>query len=82
MNHTHERYQVLEEVPAEKDLLGEGVPSLGLDFKRIFTVPTDEIYRRIELNHARRRFHLTSPYLEHLISRFTHYQGRVALPSP
>ena len=78
--HTHERYQVLPTIPSDKDLLGDGVPSLGLDFKRFFTMPVDEIYRRIELDQTRRRCYLKSPYLEHLSNRFTHFQGRVAVP--
>ena len=80
-NHAHERYQVLPAIPLDKDLLGEGVPSLGLDFKRFFTMPADEIYRLIELAQTRRRCYLKSPYLEHLSNRFTHFQGRVAVPA-
>ena len=78
--HAHERYQVLPEITPDKDLLGSGAPRLGLDFKRIFTIPADEIYRRIALDQVRRRCFLKSPYREHLIHRFTHFHGRVALP--
>jgi len=38
-----ERYHVLEAVPIKSDADGKGLPSLGIDFKRYFTVPTDEL---------------------------------------
>ena len=79
-NHSHERFQLLAEVPSNNDLMGKGLPALGLDFKRIFTIRTEEVYRRIELEQTRRRSRLTSPYREHLTHRFTRFQGRVALP--
>lgn len=78
--HNHERYQLLPEIPPDRDRSGKGVPSLGLDFKRPFTVPVEEVYRRIALDQTARRGYLKSPYLEHLINRFTHFQSRVALP--
>lgn len=74
-----ERYQFLEVVPPTADALGEGLPELGIDFKRYFTVPTDEVYRRLE-GEAHRRCRLLSPYLQHLSTRFCFYQFRVALP--
>jgi len=74
-----ERYHFLEAVPKDIDALGIGLPELGIDFKRYFTIPTDEVYRRIEIE-ARRRCRLKSPYLEHLSTRFCYYQFRVALP--
>jgi hypothetical protein len=62
------------------DRLQEGLPELAIDFKRYFTVPTDEVYRRIELGEARRRCLLISPYLEHLSSRYAYFLSRIALP--
>jgi hypothetical protein len=53
---------------------------MGIDFKRYFTIPADETYRRVELGEAQRRCVLQSPYLEHLSSRFAYYLSRVALP--
>ncbi len=79
-SHNHERYQLLEAVPPDKDRMGCGMPALGLDFKRILTIPTEEIYRRIKLMKTLRRSRMTSPYREHLTNRFTRFQGRVALP--
>ena len=75
-----ERYQFLESVPKECDALEEGLPELGIDFKRYFTIPTDEVYKRIQGGSAKRRCRLASPYLEHLSTRFCYYQFRVALP--
>lgn len=57
-----------------------GLPELGIDFKKIFTIPTDEIYQRIALGQVKRRAVLVSPYLEHLSSRFAYFLSRIALP--
>jgi len=75
-----ERYHFLERIPGDLDFCGEGLPELSADFKRYFTLPTDEIYRRIELGMTRRRTVLCTPYLEHLSSRFAFYLSRVGLP--
>ncbi|MGA2584439.1 MAG: hypothetical protein ABSG31_14275 [Tepidisphaeraceae bacterium] len=74
------RFQCLEAVPAEQDSARQGLPSLGCDFRRFFTVPTDEIYKRIELGQIARRTHLVTPYAEHLLYRFCNFQARVPLP--
>ena len=66
-----DRYQFIEKVFSEDDLLGEGLPELGIDFKRYFTIPTDEIYFRIKAD-AKRRCRLVSPYLEHLSLSLIH----------
>jgi hypothetical protein len=75
-----ERYQFLEMVSPDDDLLGQGLPELGIDFKRYFTIPTEEVYHWLTLD-ARRRCRLVSPYLEHFSNRFYYYQGRIALPA-
>jgi len=75
----HERYQFLQQVGSSEDALGEGLAAMVVDFKRYFTIPTTELYKRLTL-HARRRSNLNSPYLEHLATRFAYYQMRVALP--
>lgn len=76
-----ERYQFLQQVPGDQDALGAGLPELALDFKRYFTVQTDELYLRIELEQAKRRCRLLSPYLEQLSDRFFYFQSRIALPA-
>ena len=74
-----ERYHVFQKVEAVDDAQGEGLPALGVDFKRYFTVPTDELYAQLDSN-AKRRAHFRSPYLEHFVKRFADFQSRVALP--
>jgi len=76
----NERFQFLQQVDASCDAQQIGVEELGIDFKRCFTIPTDEVYRRIEIGQAKRRCVPNSPYLEHLSSRFAYYLSRVALP--
>jgi hypothetical protein len=74
------RYHFLQKVEAGCDRTNEGLPELAIDFKRYFTLPTAEVYRRVELGEAVRRCVLLSPYLEHLSTRFANYLCRVALP--
>lgn len=74
-----ERYHVFEKVVPTQDALGQGLPALGADFKRYFTVPTDELYAQLGSG-ARRRTQLNSTYLEHFGQRFAAYLSRVALP--
>jgi hypothetical protein len=76
----NERYHFLQKVDASCDTLQVGLPELGVDFKRYFAIPTDEVYRRIELGEAKRRCVMSSPYLEHLSSRFAYFLSRIALP--
>ena len=75
-----ERYQFLRAVPATQDAAGQGLPDLGIDFRRYFTVPADELYEQFTLG-AQRRCRLVSPYKEHFMSRFGHFMARVGLPS-
>jgi hypothetical protein len=77
-----ERYHFFQAVEKEFDVEGEGLPELGVDLKRIFTIPTDEVYYRIRCGEARRRCCLQSPYLEHSCHRFANFLSRVALPEP
>jgi len=73
-----DRYQVLERVANTVDTLGQGLPSLGVDFKLYFTVPTDELYAQLGSG-TRRRTQLNSNYLERFNQRFAGYLSRVAL---
>ena len=74
-----ERYHALEKVPASADAQGNGLPALGIDFKRYFTVPTEELYAQLSSG-TTRRTHLNSPYLEHFARRFADFLSRVGLP--
>ena len=53
--------------------------NLGLDFRRIFTMPTPEVYRRIEIGEAHRHCYLSPVHRDHLSNRFYGYHMRVAL---
>jgi hypothetical protein len=74
------RYQCLEAAPIEQDTAGKGLPALGCDFKKYFTVSVDEVYKRIAMGQIQRRCRLVTPYAEHLLSRFCNFQSRVPLP--
>ena len=75
-----ERYHFFQKVEPAQDSLTSGLPELGVDFKRYFTIPTDEVYARIEKGETKRRCCLISPYLEHFSTRFYYFQSRIALP--
>jgi hypothetical protein len=75
----NERYHVLQRILPAEDAQGEGLPELGIDFKRYFTMPTKEVYFRLGTE-IRRRCFMNSPYLEHFSDRFCHFLARVALP--
>jgi hypothetical protein len=75
-----ERYHYLSECGAEDDLAGTGLVVLAIDFKRVFTVPTDELYFRISAGQVRHRCCLNGAFLQDLSNRFGYYQMRVALP--
>lgn len=77
-----ERYHYLQGCKADCDLGGEGLPELAIDFKRVFTVPTEEVYHRIGAGQVRRRCVLGWPFLQDLSNRFGYYHLRVALPDP
>ncbi|MCL4879218.1 MAG: hypothetical protein KJ064_21355 [Anaerolineae bacterium] len=79
-NNKHERYHFLQAIAKDEDGIGEGLPELGVDFKRYFTLPTEEIYFRIQRKEIKRRCVLKSPYVEHFSSRFYYFQSRIALP--
>lgn len=82
INNKDERHHFLERIAAEYDSQGVGLPDLGIDFKRYFSLSTEEIYKQLSDPNAsaKRRCRLHSPYLEHLSTRFCYYQFRIALP--
>ncbi len=77
-NH-EERYQFLRAVKQENDAAGIGLEAMGIDFKRYFTVPTDELYAQLK-GDCQRRCRLAPQYLEHFSKRFTNHLSRVGLP--
>lgn len=75
-----ERYHFLSAVPPVDDALTFGIPSIVLDFKRLFTYPTEELLISISHGETKQRARLSSPYVEHLSSRFGYFIQRVGLP--
>lgn len=75
-----ERYHFLRRVLPDEDSESKGIPALVLDFKRYFTIPTEDAYRQVRSGNAKARSELVTPYLEHLSARFGYYQSRVGLP--
>lgn len=75
-----ERYQFLQAVLPVQDRLKQGLPELGIDFKRYFTIPAEEVYLRLMFE-TQRRCHLISPYVEHLSARFYYFQSHIGLPA-
>lgn len=82
--HDHPKLQLMEQVPAEDDLSGIGVPELVVDMRQIFSIRREELYRQIEsgVDPAKRRARLVSPYREHLQIKLAFHLGRVGLPEP
>jgi hypothetical protein len=78
----HERFYFFEKVPVECELGQMGLPELTADFKKVFGVNSEDLYRQIDLDIAKRRAVLSSPYLEHFSRRYYGFHGRVALPAP
>ena len=74
------RFHFIQEIPAEFSAHDKRLPELGIDFKRYFSLPTAEVYRRIKLAHTQRMTRLQSPYLEHFCDRFYNFNNRIALP--
>lgn len=78
----NERFHFFEKIPAEQDILASGLEELVADFKQVFSIDTEFLYKQIELKICRKRSVLVSPYLEHFSRRYTNFQSRVALPEP
>lgn len=49
-----ERYYFFPPIASTEDLLGQGLPALVVDFKRVFTIPSAELYLRMEIGLRRR----------------------------
>jgi hypothetical protein len=68
-------------VPAE-DIDGLNHPDLFLDFKRIISVPTEYLYRKLNDNSAERCGEIPPPWMSQLLQRCYGFQGRVCVPDP
>ncbi|MGB3494679.1 MAG: hypothetical protein WBA57_18270 [Elainellaceae cyanobacterium] len=78
--HRHERFYFFEKIPPKCEVEQEGLPELTADFKKIFAIDSETVYRQIELGIVKRRARLASPYLEHFSRRYYSFHSRVALP--
>jgi len=54
--------------------------TLGMDFRRVFTMPMPELLHRIAIGEAHRHCYLSATYRDGLSNRFYGYHMRVALP--
>ena len=79
IDNENERYYFLCESMPVDDSENAGLPPLLMDFKKIFTIPTKEVFQGIQHGTAKRRCFLTAPYLQHLCSRFANNISRVGL---
>ena len=61
---------------------GEYNPALYLDFKRMFSMPTKFLYASLSCEGVERRGVIPSPWVDSLIDRLFHFQGRVCVPDP
>ena len=77
----NERYHAL---PAVTGLTSENTthPEYFLDFKRMFTLPTEFLYHQIEVGSAY-RFGIVPPvWLHQLIQRYFAFHSRIGVPDP
>ena len=51
-----------------------------IDFKRLFSVPTEFVYAGSDIGLILRKGYLKGPWVQHLSHRFTYFLGRVGLP--
>lgn len=75
------RYQTFSAVSEADDLSGVGLDCLVVDFRSIFSVPSDEVYRQL-VQPGHRRCSLADLYRENFQSRVASYLSRVMLPEP
>ncbi|MDF5724187.1 MAG: hypothetical protein PUP91_27720 [Rhizonema sp. PD37] len=78
----HEQYHFFEKVPPECEVIQQGLPELTVDFKKVFGIEAEFLYKQLVIKISQRRTVLVSPYLEHFSYRYRCFHGRVALPFP
>ena len=76
-----ERYQHIPSgiVVGRKD---DNLPDYFLDFKRVFTLPTEWLYETLSTGKATRNGVIPSPWVHSMAGRLFNYQGRIGLPDP
>lgn len=78
----NERFQLISPVQANQDKLGQGFQSLVFDFRKIFSVPVEELYRQVGSQEVARRSKLTAVYRESFQQRVAWFLSRIPLPIP
>jgi hypothetical protein len=73
-----ERYHHFKEAPVAQATVT--VPTITLDFKRNFTVPTEELYRAIQAGGVTRAAIVPPIYVHDLMHRFYGFLSRVGVP--
>jgi hypothetical protein len=81
------RYHFFQGAEPTLDSAGIGLPELAVDFKRYFSIPTDDVYAQLDQPldpdvAVKRRLRLKNPYCEHFCTRFSFFLSRIALPDP
>lgn len=75
----NERYQVLQAISPEFDLMAEGVSDLLIDFRNYFTLSYRQLQHQLENGDLSRRAILEPPYRKHFQARAAAYLSRVAI---
>jgi hypothetical protein len=57
-------------------------PELYLDFKRVFSVPTDYLYAQLSQGTVGSCGGIPEPWINHLVQRCYQFQSRVCVPDP
>ncbi|MBI2853256.1 MAG: hypothetical protein HYX84_09240 [Chloroflexi bacterium] len=73
-----ERYHVFPQ--AQIGNAEEVLPDLYIDFKRVFSLPTDYVYWLIDSGYSIRKAVVPDPYLRDVVQRLFSYLSRVAIP--
>ena len=76
-----ERYHTLPSV-AQQNPEDENHPEYFLDFKRMFTLPTDFLYALLKSQDASRFGIVPSIWIHQLIQRYFAFHSRVGVPDP
>ena len=80
-NNQDVRYHRIPAAPLKNEPTASN-PDLFLDFKRLFSIPTEFLYKSLELDGIERRGFIPSPWVNSLIDRLFHFQARVCVPDP
>jgi hypothetical protein len=76
-----ERYHRIPEGEVEPaGMTGDQHPPLFLDFKGLFSIPTEFLYISLRSNRVERQGVVPSPWVHHIASRCFNFHGRVCVP--